>query len=111
MGGTVIPAGRFVLAMIGAANRDARQFADPDRFDIGRDPNPHLAFGHGIHFCLGAALSRLEARVALGDLLARTTSFARADDAPWPPRQAFHVHGPTRLPLRLRAQSPHVRSR
>jgi cytochrome P450 len=97
LGGHTIPRGAFVLAMIGAANRDPARFADADRFDVGRDPNPHLAFGHGLHFCLGAPLSRLEGRIALGDLLARWRSFARADDAPWPPRRAFHVHGPTRL--------------
>jgi cytochrome P450 len=62
--GTTIPAGAFVLPVIGAANRDPKQFADPNRFDIRRDPNPHVAFGHGLHFCLGAALSRLEAKVA-----------------------------------------------
>jgi cytochrome P450 len=93
------PAGQLVLAMVGAANRDPGQFTAPERFDIGRDPNPHIAFGHGIHFCLGAALSRLEARIAVGDLLARLGSFRRASQAPWPPRRAFHVHGPTRLPI------------
>src|SRR5262249_35786801 len=61
------PAGRRVLPMIGSANRDPRQFPDPGRFDIGRDPNPHIAFGHGLHACLGAPLARLEARVALAD--------------------------------------------
>jgi cytochrome P450 len=99
--GQVIPAGKLVLAMIGSANRDPKQFADAGRFDVARDPNPHLAFGHGIHFCLGAPLSRLEARVGLGELLASTRSFELASDAPWEPRKAFHVHGPTRLPIRF----------
>ncbi len=98
--GRRIPAGVLVLAVIGAANRDASQFSEPDRFDVARDPNPHIAFGHGIHFCLGAALARLEARIALGDLLARVKSFELATDA-WEPRRAFHVHGPTRLPIRF----------
>src|SRR6266542_287801 len=76
--GEVIPAGKLVLAMIGSANRDPQQFRDADRFDIRRDPNPHLAFGHGIHFCLGASLSRLEARIALADVLERVKGFALA---------------------------------
>jgi cytochrome P450 len=97
----VIPAGRVVLAMLGPANRDPAQFADPDRFDIARDPNPHIAFGHGIHYCLGAALSRLEGRVAIADLLARFRTFERADSEPWLPRKALLVHGPARLPIRL----------
>ncbi|KYF52445.1 cytochrome, partial [Sorangium cellulosum] len=65
MHGEVIPAGEPALVMIGSANRDPKQFRDPGRFDIARDPGPHVAFGHGIHFCLGAPLARLEARVAL----------------------------------------------
>jgi len=99
--GVTLPAGTFVLPLIGSANRDARHFHEPHRFDIGRNPNPHIAFGHGIHFCLGAALSRLEARVALGDLLERMQDFALASAEPWEPRKALHVHGPLRLPLRF----------
>jgi cytochrome P450 len=98
--GQTIPAGKLVLTMIGSANRDPKQFPDPDRFDITRDPNPHIAFGNGIHFCLGAALSRLEAKVALSDLLGRFRHFELATPEPWPPRQALHVHGPAHLPLR-----------
>jgi cytochrome P450 len=99
--GQIIPAGKIVLAMIGSANRDTKQFNDAGRFDITRDPNPHIAFGHGVHFCLGAPLSRMEARIALTDLLARLTHFELASDQPWEPREALHVHGPTRLPLRF----------
>ena len=99
--GQRIPAGKMVLALSGAANRDPQQFADPDRMDITRAKNPHFAFGHGIHFCLGAALSRLEARIALDELLRRLKHFALASDAPWPPRQAFHVHGPAALPIQF----------
>jgi cytochrome P450 len=101
MDGQVIPAGRLVLPMIGSANRDPRQFPDSGRFNISRDPNPHIAFGHGIHACLGAPLARLEARVALADFLGRVGRFERAADGPWEPRQALSVHGPSRLPLRL----------
>jgi len=63
--------GDLVLPVFAAANRDGAQFPDPDRFDIRRSPNRHLGFGHGIHLCLGVSLARLEARVALGELLRR----------------------------------------
>jgi cytochrome P450 len=99
--GERVGAGSLVLAMIGAANRDPAVFADPDRFDPARDPNPHVAFGHGIHFCIGAPLSRLEARVTLGVLLERFPAFELASDAPWEPRAPFHVHGPSRLMMRF----------
>jgi cytochrome P450 len=99
--GRAIPAGKAVLAVIGSANRDPRAFPDPERFDVTRAPNPHLAFSHGIHFCLGAPLARLEARVALADFLGRVNGFARAEAGPWEPRKALHVHGPARLPLRV----------
>jgi cytochrome P450 len=99
--GQVIPAGKLVLTMIGSANRDPKQFDDAGGFNIMREPNPHVAFGHGIHFCLGAPLSRLESRIALSDLLERMKGFELASDQPWEPRKAFHVHGPTRLPIRF----------
>jgi cytochrome P450 len=101
LGGQTIPAGKLVLPVIGAANHDGRYFRDPGRFDITREPNPHLAFGHGIHACLGAPLSRLESRIALADLLSRLESLRLASDAPWEPRKALHVHGPARLPIRF----------
>jgi cytochrome P450 len=101
MQGQVIPAGKLVLAMIGSANRDPGQFRDAGRFDITRTPNAHLAFGHGIHSCLGAPLARLEARIALGDFLERIQELALAGDEPWEPRKALHVHGPSRLPIRF----------
>jgi cytochrome P450 len=102
--GQSIPAGKLVLAMLGSANRDPQQFREPDRFDIHRDPNPHIAFGHGIHSCLGAALSRMEARIALSDLLSRTKHFELANNDPWVPRKALHVHGPASLPLRFKVE-------
>lgn len=100
IGGQTIPPGTFVLVVIGAANRDPQVFAEPDRFDITRDPNLHVAFGHGIHFCIGAALSRLEAKIALGDLLAAWKQFAPSPE-PWQPRPALHLHGPASLPVRF----------
>ena len=69
--GQTVPAGSTMLLLHGSANRDDRQFADADTFDIHRDIGHHLAFGHGIHFCLGAALARIEGRVALDEVLQR----------------------------------------
>lgn len=99
--GQTIPEGKLVLAVIGSANRDPRQFRDAGRFDITRDPNPHIAFGHGIHFCLGAPLARMEVRIALADFLNRNKGFRLISSEPWQPRQGLHVHGPTRLPIRF----------
>ncbi|HEV7226649.1 MAG TPA: cytochrome P450 [Pirellulales bacterium] len=99
--GQSIPPGKLVLAMIGSANRDPRHFEDPERFDITRDPNPHIAFGHGSHFCLGSPLARLEARIALADFLQRAKRFELAGDEAWEPRKGLHVHGPARLPIRI----------
>lgn len=99
--GQTIPAGRMVLPVIGSANRDPAHFDDPHRFDAARDPNPHVAFGHGIHFCIGAPLARLEARIALADLVERLQGLELASPEPWEPRSALHVHGPSRLPIRF----------
>jgi cytochrome P450 len=93
-----------LLAMMGSANRDPKQFANPDRFEVARDPNPHVAFGHGLHFCLGAPLARMEARIALTDILQRLKGLSRASNEPWEPRKALHVHGPSKLPIRFEAE-------
>jgi cytochrome P450 len=69
--GTAVPADSIMLLLNGAANRDPRHWQAPDRLDVRRDEGPHLAFGYGLHFCLGAALARLEGRVALEEMLRR----------------------------------------
>lgn len=82
LGGQSIRAGQRVLVLLGAANRDPDQFPDPERFDITRTPAPHLAFGAGPHFCLGAALSRLEAQETLRQLLPLLPEWRLAPGAP-----------------------------
>ncbi|MBX9826840.1 MAG: cytochrome P450 [Xanthobacteraceae bacterium] len=78
IGGVAMPAGTYVHLCIGAANRDPTQFPEPDRLDIRREPNRHLAFGFGIHTCAGNSLARMEAQVAIGQLLRRFRSIERA---------------------------------
>jgi cytochrome P450 len=75
IGGVRVAAGTPVTLCIGAANRDPEQFAQPDRFDIRRAPNRHLAFGFGIHQCAGLSLARLEARIAIGRFVRRFPSY------------------------------------
>ncbi|GAA4038321.1 cytochrome P450 family protein [Nonomuraea soli] len=74
-----IPQGSLVLAVIASANRDEQVFVEPDLLDVGRNPNPHLAFGKGAHYCLGAPLARLEAEIAISTLLRRAPHLRRAD--------------------------------
>jgi cytochrome P450 len=71
LSGVRIPAEQMVLPWLGAANRDPRKFADPDVFDVTRNPNPHLGFGNGAHFCIGSHLARMEGRIALNRLMDR----------------------------------------
>jgi len=99
--GVTIPRDAFLLVGVGAANRDPAAFREPNRFDPTRDPNPHVGFGHGIHYCIGAALARLEARVVLEELFALGVP-ALASREPWTPRRALHVLGPTALPVVFR---------
>jgi cytochrome P450 len=99
LGGQVIPAGEQVNFNLLSANHDERQFALPDVFDIDRDPNPHLGFGKGIHFCLGAPLARLEARVALEGLLNRCPTL-RVDPAhPVQQTASIEINGVRQLHL------------
>jgi hypothetical protein len=81
IGGVALEEGALVTLGIGAANRDPAQFHDPDRLDIGRTPNRHLAFGSGIHACAGMSLARAEGRIAIGRLVARAPSFRKAGEA------------------------------
>jgi cytochrome P450 len=100
LGGAAIAPGDKVVVWEGSANRDEDVFARADRFDVGRDPNPHLALGHGIHFCLGANLARLELRVVFEELLPAFRSFEPAGPVEWT-RSNRHT-GIRHLPLRLR---------
>jgi cytochrome P450 len=99
--GQTIDAERIALLWLGSANRDEMVFDFPDTFDVAREDNRHLAFGFGPHFCLGANLARLEARVALRILLQRTRSLHRIDDEPLPLHPSFIFRGFTRLPVEL----------
>jgi cytochrome P450 len=107
IGGVVIPRGDTVVPVLLAANRDPAVFARPDDFDIGRDPNRHLGFGHGIHFCLGAALARWQARAAIGAFVRRYPEMALAVDPAeleWTPD--LFLRGVRRLPVLVRSKGP-----
>ena len=102
IGGARISRGDPVLVALSSANRDPSRFGDPDRLDLGRDTSGHLAFGHGIHYCLGAPLARLEAEIAFSHLLARFGSMRLAVPAGslrW--RPSTLIHGLVSLPVRL----------
>jgi cytochrome P450 len=97
LGGQSIPKGSRVLVLLGSANRDEAHFPDADRLNIDR-PGPHnLPFGHGVHFCLGAPLARLEAKLLLSALLPRIRGFSAAGPVTW--RRSLSVRGPLVLPL------------
>ncbi|MFJ7272560.1 cytochrome P450 [Streptomyces sp. NPDC099050] len=98
--GQVIGEGDIVSLLIGSANRDGHRFPEPDRLDLGRTPNDHLAFGYGPHFCIGAALARLEGAVALPLLLQRLGNVVLAksvDELPWRPTRV--MRGLAALPV------------
>jgi cytochrome P450 len=95
--GHQIHAGQLVFMMFGAANRDPTRFDDPERFDISRASNRHLAFGFGVHFCIGAPLARLEAPIALKLLFERFPKLRLLDGAEITP--SIHMRGPRALPV------------
>jgi cytochrome P450 len=101
LAGVRLRPGDIVVALIAAANRDPERFADPDRFDVARANNEHLSFGLGNHYCLGAALARLEAQEALAALLQRFPDFSGPSEPP-AFKPSIVLRGPTALPLRLR---------
>lgn len=101
--GVAIPRGAPVWVLVGAANRDPSRFTDPDRFDIRRSPNAHLAFGTGIHFCLGAALARLEGKVALSRFFQRFPSW-RLEDEPLELLDTLTIRGYKKIPVRVAAK-------
>jgi hypothetical protein len=97
--GKTLPAGTSITIGIGAANHDPAQFSDPERFDVGRKPNRHLAFGQGEHVCVGMNVARMEGRIALARLIAR---FVRIELAGAPERdRRVRFRGFRKLPLRL----------
>jgi cytochrome P450 len=100
LSGCVIPAGDFVLPSLLAANRDPDVFKNPNQLDITRDPNPHIAFGHGIHYCLGAPLARLEGQIAMKALLQRFPTLrlnAPVESLQW--SENLLLHGLMGLPV------------
>ncbi|MGH8992385.1 MAG: cytochrome P450 [Acidimicrobiia bacterium] len=103
MSGTTIGAGESVITLTGGANRDPARFADPERFDAGREDNHPLSFGWGIHHCLGAPLARLEGQIAFTRMAERLAAVELLDDDP--PRQAgFFLRGLSDLPVRVKAR-------
>jgi cytochrome P450 len=98
LAGVPVAAGDKVVVSFTAANRDESVFTDPDRFDVRRSPNPHLSFGHGPHFCLGAHLARAQMQALFGELLRRTRTL-ELDGPPALLRSTFQ-RGVKRLPLR-----------
>jgi cytochrome P450 len=102
VGGTDIKAGTGVFVMVAAANRDPAHFPDPDKFDITRDPNDHLAFGEGIHFCLGSGLARVEGSIAIATMLERFPRLRLANpEAPLKYKGSYFLRGLAQLEMAI----------
>jgi cytochrome P450 len=99
VGGYTAQPGQFVMQLLGAANRDPSVFEDPDTFDVTRDATGHLAFGYGIHFCLGAPLARIEGQIALRSLFQRFPTLRRATEGVPAYRPQITLRGLAELPL------------
>ncbi|MFE7466672.1 cytochrome P450 [Streptomyces sp. NPDC057499] len=97
--GTVIPRGSEVALLFGSANRDPARFTDPDTLDLARRDNPHITFGAGIHFCLGAPLARVELAASFGELLRRAPGLRLAAEPEWNP--GYVIRGPKELRVEL----------
>lgn len=106
--GVTIPADALVFGWLASANRDERQFPDPERFDITRTPNRHIAFGHGIHFCIGAPLSRLEASIALPMMVEQLPDLHVVHDQPLELYEGRFLFGFKHLPITFTALEPVV---
>jgi cytochrome P450 family 142 subfamily A polypeptide 1 len=105
-GGQQLHEGDQVMLMYPAANRDPSVFENPETLDLTREPNPHLAFGFGPHFCLGAPLARLELNVMFGELLRRLPDIELADSAQLPYRSSNFIVGPEAMPVRFTPTAP-----
>jgi cytochrome P450 len=103
LGGQELRKGQHVMLWTGAANRDPAVFPDPDRLNLGRKATQHEAFGYGPHYCLGAPLARLEARIALPAILRRLPELRLAEDARLAPAPGYHLRGMISIPLAFRA--------
>src|SRR6185503_14873190 len=106
MGGQLIRKGQAVIAVMAAGNRDPERFADPDKFDITRSDNRHLAFGWASHFCFGAALARIEAQLTFEALVRRTAELSIAADVPILWRENLGLRGLTALPVSFTQITP-----
>ena len=99
LAGVAIPAGSFVHAAIGAANHDPARWDDPDRFDLGRAPLPHVTFGGGAHFCIGIHLARMEMKAGLAAVLDQLPGIRFDPDEPTPHMTGLTFRMPTAVPV------------